>query len=145
MTPCLEAQKTPSQTAFVPSMGISQDRRTGGFRFYSVALSPRPKSGWFTWNVSPNRTVADAHVGMGSSVAGGCFATFRSTKATQRMPRKTRHTKSVPNPPPDIRGFLVEVGEVVREILESRRSPSIMPVDTNPGEDEDESSGILPS
>ena len=31
MTPCLEAQKTPSQTAFVPSMGISQDRRTGGF------------------------------------------------------------------------------------------------------------------
>ena len=62
------------------------------------------------------------------------------------MPRKARHTKSVPAPPPEIIGFLAEVGEVVREYLEAkRRAERTMLDNADDGAHDDESGGIYSS
>jgi len=62
------------------------------------------------------------------------------------MPRKTRHIKAVPPPPAEIRGFLAEVGEVLREQLAERRNSSgTVPEDVHDGANDDESGRILPS
>ena len=63
------------------------------------------------------------------------------------MPCKTRHTKAVPPPPPEIKGFLAEVGEVLREQLAEKRGggSGAVPKDAHEGANDDESGGILPS
>ena len=72
-----------------------------------------------------------------SSPAGG--------DALRPMPRKIRHTKSTPLPPPEIRGFLAQVGEVLLEHLEAKRhSETIMRETTDKGAIDDESGGLLP-
>ena len=61
------------------------------------------------------------------------------------MPRKSRHTKSTHIPPPEVRAFLAEVGEVVREYLEAKRRSGTIMADTNDeGAHDDESGRILP-
>ena len=62
------------------------------------------------------------------------------------MPRKPKNDKPAALPPPEIRGFLAEVGEVLREHLEAkRRWEHIMLDSADDGAHDDESGGISSS